>query len=58
MINSLLNRKNKKSGFIKLQDSDGIITNTPNLVAEKFNDYFANIALNLKIKTAKLCSII
>ena len=53
MINSLLNRKNKKSGFIKLQDSDGTITNTPNLVAEKFNDYFANIAFNLKNKNSE-----
>ena len=48
MINSLLNRKNKKSGPIKLQDGEGTSISNPNLVAEKFNDYFANIASNLK----------
>ena len=53
MINSLLNRKNNKSGTIKLQDSEGTITSTPNKVAEKFNDYFSNIAFELKNKNSE-----
>ena len=48
LINSLLNRKNKKSGVSKLVDSSGEVTNTPLGIAEKFNKYFANIASNLK----------
>ena len=50
MINSLLNRKRKKSGINKLIDSNGEIINTPSAIAENFNEYFANIASNLKIK--------
>ena len=48
MINSLLNRNTKKAGVAKLQDSNGDIINTPLAIAEKFNEYFANIASNLK----------
>ena len=42
MINSLLNRSRKKISITKLQDSNGDIVNTPNAIAEKFNDYFSN----------------
>lgn len=48
MINSLLNRTTKKSPITKLQDSNGEVINTPLRIAEKFNEYFANIASNLK----------
>ena len=48
MINSLLNRNQKKCGVSKLQDSTGTVTNTPQAIAEKFNEYFGNIATNLK----------
>ena len=48
LINGLLNRNSKKSGVTKLQDSNGNITNTPLGIAEKFNDYFANIASDMK----------
>ena len=51
MINNLLNRKRKKSETIKLKDDDGNLINTPNLVADKFNNYFTNIAHNLKMNT-------
>jgi hypothetical protein len=50
MINSLLNRNQKKCGVSKLQDASGAVTNTPQAIAEKFNEYFANIATNLKAK--------
>ena len=50
MINGLLNRNKKRIGVTKLQDADGNITNTPQAIAEKFNDYFSNIASNLKSK--------
>ena len=48
LINSLLNRSAKKINVSKLHDSNGKIINTPIAIAEKFNDYFANIAANLK----------
>ena len=51
MINSLLNRKNKKSGTIKLKDSDGKVISNRNSVAESFNEYFSNIASNLKSRS-------
>ena len=47
MINSLLNRKKSKPTSIKLTDEDGSIS-TPAAVAEKFNDYFSNIAPKIK----------
>ena len=53
MINSLLNRKNKKTGSIKIQDSDGKLISNPNSVAESFNDYFSNIAANLKSRNSE-----
>ena len=56
MINSLLNRKGKKSGVTKLQDSDGEIINTPLAMAEKFNEYFSNIASNLKTQISSRTS--
>ncbi len=48
MISSLLNRKPRRSGPIKLKDSNGNISNTSTDVAEKFNEYFSNIASNVK----------
>ena len=48
MINSLLNRNNKKVTINKLVDKNGNVVNTPSAIAESFNDYFANIASNLK----------
>ena len=48
MINTLLNRNNKKVNIPKLQDSDGNVVSTPTAIAEKFNNYFCNIASNLK----------
>ena len=39
MINSLLNRNNKKVNIPKLQDSDGNVVSTPTAIAEKFNNY-------------------
>ena len=48
MINSLLNRSSKKISITKIQDCNGDIINTPIAIAEKFNDYFSNIASNLK----------
>ena len=48
MLNSLLNRNSKKTETIKLHDENGNIISSPTLVAEKFNDYFCNIATKLK----------
>ena len=48
LINGLLNRSVKKINVTKLHDSNGNIINTPLAIAEKFNDYFTNIASNLK----------
>ena len=48
MINNLLNRKTKNSGVPKLLDNSGNVINKPVDIAEKFNDYFVNIASNLK----------
>ena len=50
MINGLLNRKKKRVNIRKLIDHDGNIANTPTAIAENFNEYFANIATNLKIR--------
>ena len=50
MINSLLKRKKKKISVTKLIDEDGKNINSPQEISEKFNDYFANIAGNLKSK--------
>ena len=48
LINNLMNRSKKKVGIKKLIDNNGNIINTPNAIAESFNDYFANVASNLK----------
>ena len=48
LINSLINRKVKKSSVTKLHDNNGNIINTPRAVAEKFNEYFVSIAAKLK----------
>ncbi len=49
MINSLLNRtKSHKNSTIKLKDSDGNGVSSNSKVAEMFNEYFTNIATDLK----------
>ena len=50
MINSLLNRKRKRSGVDKLVDKDGSVASTASEIGNKFNEYFTNIASNLKSK--------
>ena len=50
MINNLLNRNKKSSGIDKLVDKDGSVASTPSEIGEKFNEYFSNIASNLKSK--------
>ena len=50
MINGLLNRKKNRVNIRKLIDDDGNIANTPAAIADNFNEYFANIATNLKTK--------
>ena len=50
MINNLLNRGKKKNKTIKLTLSDGSIVSTPKAVANTFNEYFCNIASELKAK--------
>ena len=48
MINELLNRRKGNIRVNKLMDKDGKVHNTPTAIAENFNEYFANIASNLK----------
>ena len=48
MINSLLNRNNKRAKIDKIRDCDGNVATSPQVIADKFNDYFANIAKKLK----------
>ena len=48
MINELLNRSKRNMQVNKLISKDGKVHNTPLDIAEKFNEYFANIASNLK----------
>ena len=48
MINCLLHRNSKKSSVTKIIDKDGNETNSPTEIAEKFNEYFVNIASELK----------
>ena len=50
MINSLLNRNNKKSDPIKLHDCEGNLITSSVDVASHFNKYFSSIASNLKEK--------
>ena len=48
LINSLLNRNVKHSGPIKLRDESGNILSSHSDVSAKFNEYFSNIASNIK----------
>ena len=48
VINGLLNRNAKYSGSIKLKDEYGNVTSDKSDVAARFNDYFSNIASNIK----------
>ena len=48
MLNSLLNRNTKRSKTLILNDHFGNVIRSPMAVAEHFNDYFSNIATNLK----------
>jgi hypothetical protein len=48
MINKLLNRGRKKTSVAKLMNDDGSTVNSPSAIAEKFNEYFSNIATNMK----------
>ncbi len=48
MINELLNRKTRNSEPIKLKGEDGNIISSSAEVANSFNDYFSNIASNIK----------
>ncbi len=48
MINSLMNRNKRHNSAIKLKDANGKLINTDIDVSEKFNDYFSNIASNIK----------
>ena len=48
MINSLLNRKVKSREHIKLKNPDGTVSSTSSDVASKFNEFFSNIASNIK----------
>ena len=49
MINGLLNRNKKcNNGITRLTDCDGNISNTPDSIANTFNNYFSSIASNLK----------
>jgi len=50
MINELLNRKKKQISVSKLHGTSGEIINTPLAISEKFNEYFSNIAADLKSK--------
>ena len=48
MINSVLNRNKKKSGISELVDQGGNVALNPVDIADKFNEYFSNIAWDLK----------
>ena len=48
LINGLLNRNAKYSGSIRLKDEHGNILSRNSDVAAKFNEYFSNIATNIK----------
>ena len=49
MINNLLNRENKTSTINKLIDDKGVTVSRSDLIANSFNNYFSNIAPNLKL---------
>ena len=48
MLNNLLNRSKFRSNAIKLKDEHGSVINESKAIADKFNDYFVNIAHKLK----------
>ena len=48
IINNLLNRKTRRSEQFRLKEDDGTILSTDEAIAGKFNDYFSNIASNIK----------
>ena len=50
MINSLLNRNKKRTQIDKIRDTDGNVATAPQVIADKFNKYFTNIAGELKSK--------
>ena len=50
VINGLLNRKGRTNTTHKLIDDEGNTFSTPITVANSFNDYFCNVATNLKQK--------
>ena len=50
VINSLLNRNKKRVQIDKIRDIDGNVATAPQAIADKFNNYFANIAGKLKSK--------
>ena len=52
MINSLLNRNRKKISVTKLIGADGTVVNTPQDIAQNFNNFFSEIAIKLKSETA------
>ena len=50
MINSLLNRNKRKGSIDKLVDKNGNVIRKPENISEKFNEFFSNIASDLKSK--------
>ena len=50
MINSLLNRNKKYNKITKIRDCNDNVASSPQEIADKFNNYFANIAAKLKAK--------
>ena len=50
MINSLLNRNRKHQKIEKIRDTNGNVATSPQSIANKFNEYFANIAGKLEEK--------
>ena len=53
LINSLLNRNIKHTKISKIRDCEGNVATSPQAIADKFNDYFANIAGKLKSEIPK-----
>ena len=51
MINNLLNRKQKMANVAKLIDENGNNIKSPKQIAENFNNYFVNIASDIKHQT-------
>ena len=57
-INSLLDRTRKKNKISKIRDCDGSVATSPQVISEKFNHYFANVAGKLKEKIPKSVRIV